>query len=274
VPITVKTVDAGLAESLRWHLAPFARPKLEFDSVPVWIYVEEEDQERPGRPYSYFRDEVVQRKESSLAALFEYIRWDLHAFIPQRARDYLLLHAGAVTADGAAMLLAGPPEAGKSSLVLALLQRGFNYLSDDLGPIDPVTSRIYPFQKRISVRHSTLLRYFPGVESRLEDRTGLSSELRERFVRPEDVDASVGAPSPARWIVFLGENRQGPPRLEPLTRATAVERMATYSFNLFRFKDRGIVLLSRVAADAEAFLLDGGTAPERAELIADRLSPG
>jgi hypothetical protein len=268
----VRTVDRAFADALRWHLQPFARPQLEFDSVPVWVYVQDEDSDQAEPEYSYFRDEVIQRKDRSLASLLEYVRWDLHAFVPERARDYLFLHAGAVASNGQAMLLTGSPDRGKSSLVLALLQRGLRYLSDDLGAIDPVSSRVYPFQKRISVRESTLVRYFPEVVGQLEDRAGLSEGLKERFVRPEDLGAEVGGPSSPRWIILLGESREGPPRLEPLTRAESVEKMAANSFNLFRYQERGIVLLSRVAADAEAFVLQGGTAPDRADLLAERLT--
>jgi hypothetical protein len=44
--------------------------------------------------------------------------------------------------------------------------------------------------------------------------------------------------------------------------------MARYSFNLYRYEARGVVLLSRVAADAEAFELAGGSVQERAEILA------
>ena len=268
----VKSVSDAFSAALRWHLAPFIRPKLDFESIPVWVYVENKDAHQIGLEYSYFRDEVLRKKERSLGALLEYVRWDILAHIPERARDFLLLHAGAVARDGRALLVPGSPEAGKSSLTLALLQLGFDYLSDDIGAIDPVTTRVYPFQKRIAVRRSTIVRYFPQLEARLEDDlAGLGVSPRQRFVRPEDAGAAISAPTQVGSIVLLGEDRTGPPRLRPLSRAAAVERMAAYAFNLYRYGDRGVVLLSRVAADAKAFVLEGGTAIERAELLADRV---
>jgi hypothetical protein len=274
VAFNVKSVEGAFSEALRWHLAPFVRPKLDFESIPVWVYIQEGDADDREPQFSYFRDEVIRKKERSQGALFEYARWDIHAHVPERARDYLILHAGAVVRDGRALLLPGPPEAGKSSLVLALLQRGFDYLSDDVGAIDPVTSRVYPFEKRIGVRESTIVRYFPELEPRLEDRGfDLGDHLRQRFVRPEDAGATVGGPTQAGSVVFLGEDREGAPRLTPLSRAAAVEGMAANAFNLFRYGDRGVILLSRVAAETEAYLLEGGTAVERAELLAERVLP-
>jgi hypothetical protein len=46
--------------------------------------------------------------------------------------------------------------------------------------------------------------------------------------------------------------------------------MAANCFNLHRYRERGVIVLSRVAERAEAFLLEGGTAGDRAELLADR----
>lgn len=162
-------------------------------------------------------------------------------------------------------------DAGKSSLVLALLQAGFDYLSDEVGALDPVTQRAYPFEKRITVS-PTAMRFFPGLEERLQDRQGLSAELRDRYVRPEDVGRTVAGPAPVRGIVFVSSDWEGPPRLEPIPRSEAVARMAAASFNLYRYGERGVVLLSRVAAQAPAFELRGGTPPERAALALDRFA--
>jgi hypothetical protein len=57
-----------------------------------------------------------------------------------------------------------------------------------------------------------------------------------------------------------------------LSKAEAVKRMAELSFNLYRFKERGVVLLSRIADRAQAYQLDGGSVRERAVLLAERFS--
>jgi hypothetical protein len=57
-----------------------------------------------------------------------------------------------------------------------------------------------------------------------------------------------------------------------VTSAQAVEEMASTSFNLFRYEDRGVILLSRIAKEAKAFRLEGGTPRERAALLGDQLA--
>jgi hypothetical protein len=49
--------------------------------------------------------------------------------------------------------------------------------------------------------------------------------------------------------------------------------MARSSFNLFRYKDRGTVVLGRVAQGADAFYLEGGTPRERAAFLVEQLPP-
>ena len=93
----------------------------------------------------------------------------------------------------------------------------------------------------------------------------------ERFVRPEDVDARVAEATMVRWIVFPMEDFEGPARLEPMSKAGSVEAMAANCFNLYRYGDRGVVLLSRLAKEADAFRLIGGSISERAELLSDQL---
>lgn len=277
---TVRSVDEGFARALRWHLAPFARETPETHAFAVDMYVAERDQDEKPPMYSLFVRNELHYRSDDLTEVTAHAIWDLHQLVPKSARDFLFLHAGAVARNGAALLLPARMDSGKSSLVTALLRSGWDYLSDELGSVDPVTGKIYAFPKLISLDEASL-GFFPGLSDRLEDRDGSPlvgggspsrSVLPERFVRPEDAGASVAAPAPPRWIVFATSDWGGEPRLVTVTSAEAVERMAQNCFNLYRYGDRGVVLLSRTAADAQAFELRGGTPSERAELLTAGLS--
>jgi hypothetical protein len=169
------------------------------------------------------------------------------------------------------MLLPAEMDAGKSSLTVALLQRGARYLSDELAAIDPVTAKAYPFPKRIWLDESGL-RLFPDLAERLEDRTGLSAGLSQRYLRPEDLGSGIGDPTPVRWLIFPTADWDGPPRLTPIARAAAVQRMAERGLNLYRYAERGLALLGRVAAVSDAYRLTGGTPAQRADLLLERFS--
>lgn len=268
---TVRSVDADFAASLAWHFAPFRRETIGADPFTVDLYVQEKDEDSDPVPYSYFTASIEKGRNPSIPDLLALAIWDIHQLVPQAAHDFLFLHAGAVVRDGAAVLFPAPMDCGKSSLTLAMLEQGFRYLSDEYGVIDPVTSRAYPMQKRLALDQPSL-RWFPDLEDRLHDRRVPPIHQTKRYIRPEDVGASVAAAAPIRWLVFPTPVWDGPPRLVPLPAAEAVERMASSSFNLGRYRDRGAVLLSRVASEARAFQLEGGTPSDRARLLGESLN--
>ena len=195
--------------------------------------------------------------------------WEIHRAVHDQVRDFVLLHAGAVARDQQALLMPAETSSGKSTLTLGLLEAGFSYLSDDLGALDPVTQRAYPFPKLIKLIPDAL-DFFSGLEERLGDRD-LPFRQFERFVRPEDVGAKVAEPAGVRWVVFPTSEFEGPPTLEPITKAESIKELAANCLNLYRFGEGGVVLLSRIAKDADAFRLRGGSLRERVALLNDRL---
>ena len=259
---SIKSEDERFSESLRWYLEPF-----HLDApAPAGIPSEFLTTDETGEPMCIFRFSTQERfRVVMLAEGINRAVWELHRAVHDQVRDFLLLHAGAVVRDGDAILMPAETASGKSSLTLGLLERGASYLSDDLAALDPVTNRVYPFPKRIKLIPDTL-EFFPGLEERLADRD-LPFTQWERFVRPEDVGASVAEPAIVKWVVFPTADFDGPPVLEPITRAASVTEMAANCLNLYRFGDAGVVLLSRVAAQAEAFRLTGGSLRERIDLL-------
>jgi hypothetical protein len=162
-------------------------------------------------------------------------------------------------------------DSGKSSLTLALLREGFSYLSDEFGALDPVSARAYPVERPIALDPEGL-ELFPGLQERLKDKDEIPIRLSRRFVRPHDVGARVSGPTPVRWIVFPQAWFEGPPRLTQISRAEAVTRLLARAFNADRYAERALILLSRIAQDAEAFELMGGSPLERAQLLSDSFS--
>jgi hypothetical protein len=265
----VRSVDAGVADGLRWHLDPFRRPQEDPGSIDAMVYIAEEDESLPSPPLSYFRGAERLFSNREPFRVFRYAVWDIHYSASQFVRSFLALHAGAVSTGNGALLLPAPQETGKSTIVAALLAQGFDYLSDEVGALDPITGRAYPHPKLLHLDPGAI-DLFPGLEARLEDGDGRARSHIERTVRPQDLDAAVGGPATVRWLVFMSQDREGPPRISPIPRSEAVERMAENGFNLHRYADRGVILLARVAQEADSYRLDGGTALERADLLAER----
>jgi hypothetical protein len=264
---TIKSMDERFAEGLRWHLAPFRLTKAASGGVAVELLTEPASGQ-PGYTFRFATQELF--RSEILAEAIHRAVWEIHRAVPEQIRDFILLHAGAVARDQQAVLLPAMTASGKSSLTLGLLEAGFSYLTDDVGALDPVTARAYPFPKRIKLLPDALA-FFPGLEDRLEDRKEVPFRQWERFARPEDVGAQIAGPEPVRWLVFPSPDFEGLPRLVPIAKAESVELMAANCFNLYRYAERGVVLLSRVAAGAEAFRLEGGSLPDRISLLVEEI---
>lgn len=219
--------------------------------------------------YVYVRN-LEERFRGSRRGMLDWLFWDVHDLVGVWVRDFLLIHSGAVSVGGRGVLVPATMDTGKSTLVTALLHAGAAYLSDELAAIDPVTRNVYAYPKRITLDQETL-RFFPGLEDRLADRAGAMETLTQRYVRPEDCGASVAAPAPVAALVFPTPERDGPARLEPIAAADAVQLLATHARNLYRYADRGVLMLAEMCGRAPAYRLSGGTPAERAAAVIERL---
>jgi hypothetical protein len=271
--ILVRSTHAGFAEALRWHLARFVDGSPSgSSSYQLDLYVRPEEENEDPVPYSLFLDTLFrgQAEETFLGDVLGLALWEHWQAFTVAVRDYLLLHAGAVVIGGGAVLLPAPPDAGKTSLTLALLQGGSGYLSDEFGAIDPVSARAYPVARPLALDQEAL-RWFPGLEERLVDKA-IPVRMSKRFLRPEDVGGTIVGPAPIRAVVVPDPDFDGEARLETITRAAALEELAALAFNLSVYADRGVVLLARALADAETFRVVGGDPVSRARAIRARLA--
>lgn len=140
--------------------------------------------------------------EQRFARVFEALLDQVSAFA--------VLHAGAVAHAGRAWLLAGPSGAGKTTLTLALLERGFPLLSDDFAPLELSSGLVHPFPKSLGVREG------PGYEA--------AARLAERHGRAA-LHASDWAPAPLPLggvLLFDGRGEAPAPREPFLWRVACV----------------------------------------------------
>jgi hypothetical protein len=141
-------------------------------------------------------------------------------------RGLEVMHASGVVIDGSAVLIAGPPGAGKSSLAAALLRSGRRLLSDDA-----VALRL---TKGLLVAHpgSVVLQLRPAEDRRLstDERAALGrmtsqSEGKHRYVGAEVPDAApLGS-------LFLLERSTEQPAVERLAAVDPFELIGS-TFNL------------------------------------------
>ena len=77
---------------------------------------------------------------------------DITVELQRRRADLLFLHAAAIEWQGTALLLAAESGSGKSTTTWGLLHHGFQYLSDELSPVDLNTMRVFPYPHALCLK--------------------------------------------------------------------------------------------------------------------------
>lgn len=135
----------------------------------------------------------------------------------------LALHAGCVHRNGRAMLLAGRPGAGKTTLTSWLIDAGFAYGGDDITVMN-VTGRVQGLPFLPSIK--------PGawrlIASRCSDLSRLSVHVRpdgKRVRYPTPRDLADQFPVEVGWILKLRRGSGSAARLVPLSPTAAIKHL-------------------------------------------------
>ena len=148
--IGIRAVES-IASDLRPRLPPRARliTSEDYDTVYSVKSIPSGSGSRTG--YQLERDRVGVGSFSGLSEICGELESDMHFRVAVAARDFLFVHAGVVQWKGRAVVVPGRTETGKSSLIMALVQAGGEYFSDEYAVLDR-NGRVHPYPKPLSQR--------------------------------------------------------------------------------------------------------------------------
>ena len=201
----------------------------------------------------------------TLAGFFQQAEWALTHEALLRLGHYFQVHAGSAARQGRAQLLVGAPEAGKTSLTLALALRDWALLGDEIALVEAASLRVWACRRDLILRPGTRALLLPEL-AQIPDFKWAEGNcyLSPRLVSPvpEEPAELVGLVFP---VLRLGAGVQW----KPLGRAEAARRLLEQAMNLGDWAAAGMELVGRLAESCPALELVFGDAREAAEALSE-----
>ena len=168
-------------------------------------------------------------REQAMPAL----EWGLNWAVANHAHQYLIVHAAALSRNGRAVIMPGPPGAGKSTLCAALAHRGWRLLSDELTLVDMRTGMLRPLARPISLKNQSIdimCRFAPDAvlsEPAHDTVKGSVALLRP----PEGSVVTMSEPAVPAWIVVPEYAAGAATKLTDRSRARMLIELGRNAFN-------------------------------------------
>lgn len=175
--------------------------------------------------------------------------------------DLFFVHGAALSLVDRCVVIPGQSGSGKSSLAWCLSESGFEYLSDELAPIDPEARAVEPYP------HALCLKSVPPSGPALPDSTwdtGATRHIPAYELRSRPLDQ----PCPLSLLVFIEGVSNGRDLLvSGIGNAESAARLYSNGLNQLAHRGDGLPIATEMAATVPSYRMSGGTIEDRAEAI-------
>ena len=170
-----------------------------------------------------------------------------------RRRDVYLVHAFCAEKNNRCVLLVGPPHSGKTTAGLALLQAGWQLLSNDVTLLSQNDDQIiaWPTPGYFGIRANTL-GLFPNLQ--IETVMLTTQQVLQK------INGRFGPPSPITYLIFPKVNKNRKTALSRLTAAKGWSRLMSESMDCWDRETLGehLAILKRICGKTAVFSLQSG----------------
>ena len=168
----------------------------------------------------------------------------------------LWLHAGAVEIAGRAVLIVGKSGQGKSTLVKHLLDSGWNYLSDEMAPVDTVSWEVSPYP-RTPVRRVNPGHYVESIVRHPIKRETLPLQLSQ----VSRANARIG------MIAFPTFRYGSAASMRPVSAGEAALKLSASCTNFTDLQAVAVTWIAVLAQTIPCVLLEYGNGVDAASLL-------
>jgi hypothetical protein len=202
-----------------------------------------------------------------------WLLWHINRSVADASTEYVLLHAGGVTAGVHGVVFPAPMGSGKSTLVAGLVQRGLGYLSDELVAVTPTGSasggsRLEPYPKALALDARSCAALRCDVCSAGRPLVGGDKmHILCESLRP----GSIARSAAARTVIVPRYRKEGETTLVALNGRDALMALVTNTVNLERHGGDGIRVLADLAERSHCYRLEMSDLDEACRLVLDAL---
>lgn len=201
------------------------------------------------------------------------VQWLVLRDLGLLARDYLLLHAGAVARDGSALIFPAHSGGGKTTLTVKLVMEGYGFLSDEVACLHLDRGVVEPFPRRINLADSARRRL--GLPRPAEPPAGARDRQEPEWSLDVGTIARDALAPPARLgLVIFPSGFDGKTRLDPLPAAEAALEMLRLSHAPIARPAGALFRLAGALRDARCYRMVLGDPDEAATAIGDLVERG
>lgn len=190
------------------------------------------------------------------------LEFEIEQLLLERRGELLAIHAGSCVVGSAACLLAGTPEAGKTSCTFQLAELGHPFLSEEVTLVEPGSWTVLPFLQTPTLEGGLVEEF----RRHARFRHGTLHPLHRRLWRY--LPARLGAPAPARHIVLPRYQRGAPGGVERLTAEQALAEFLGYCFEPAGDRERFLEQVIGLLEATTVLRLSYGDAGEARRLLA------
>ena len=176
------------------------------------------------------------------------------------------MHAAVAERDGGAVLLTGDQEAGKSTLVAGLVERGSGYLTDEAAAVRRDSNLVEPYAKPLSIDPGSW-----GLLSNLRpaNLTGSDEEWDHQWQVPADSirpGAFAGA-APLRLVVDVQYRAGAPTTFRRLSRARMLVLLMSRCFATQGRLPEALTSLADAIRSVGCYALESGDLGEMCDAV-------
>ena len=197
---------------------------------------------------------------SSYELLYEFEK-DMTQRVQLLRPDLFFVHGAALSAGDRCVVISGASGSGKSSLAWFMSYNGFEYLSDELAPVDPDSHRIQPYPHALCLKNPPLSE--PELpESALHTEATIHVPAYELSARAPD------RPGALALLVYIDGTGDGAAmQLHELEHAESAARLYANGLNQLAHANSGLAVVAEISRNVASYLVSGGSVEQRARGI-------